>query len=382
VIDRSDVFELLHRSQSSFRTLRAVIRQWHDNELMEKASDRAAEQSNGSSGTLYMVTFGSRDEEPSNTYEQTTRLWLAPPRRVRIEMELPHGSHLQITNGERMWTHMPQVGAFVQERNQEADDGHEAFLDSAPLLATLELELLGETEAAGRRALRLRGVPRAGAERRAFFELDQGADEYELLIDAERGVLLRREARIDGEPFSVTEVQEIAFDEDLPTQTFEFEPPPGEEVKRPEEIFGGFETEHDLAGAAAKASFAVWIASGLGPGWHVNVTYMPARERPPVPETLFLDYSAMRDEIEHFSLHERSATEPLEPDDDTTVIERSGRRMHVWEPPEHRRQRMPTIVRLELEGTAVEVHGQGLGTERLLDIAAGLCRAPTERPAL
>lgn len=356
-----------------------MTRQWHDTELMERASDRAAEQSDGSFGTLYTFTSGGGDEEPSSTYEQKTRLWFAPPRRVRIEMELPHGSHLQVTNGARTWTHMPEMGAFVQEREEEAD---ESFLDGAPLLAALELELLAETEIAGRRAVRLRGIPRAGAEKRAFFELDHGAEEYELLVDAERGVLLRREARIGGEPFSVNEVLEIAFDEDFPARTFEFEPAPGEDIRSLEEVFGGFETEHDLTGAALKASFPVWIASGLGSGWHLNVTYLPARERPPVPETLFLNYSAMGEKIEAFSLHERLATNPLEPDDDTAAVKRSGRTMHVWEPPEHRRARMPTIVRLELEGTAIELHGQGLATERLLDIAAGLRRAPTERPAL
>ncbi len=51
--------------------------------------------------------------------------------------------------------------------------------------------------------------------------------------DAERGVLLRSAARTKGEKFQVTEVLEIAFDEELSEDifvaddVFQAEPPPG-----------------------------------------------------------------------------------------------------------------------------------------------------------
>ena len=45
-----------------------------------------------------------------------------------------------------------------------------------------------------------------------------GADDYELLIDIERGVTLRLAAR--GRAFDVTEVLEVASDETVPTGTF------------------------------------------------------------------------------------------------------------------------------------------------------------------
>jgi hypothetical protein len=40
-----------------------------------------------------------------------------------------------------------------------------------------------------------------------------GADEYEVLVDSERGVLLRCASRLDGEDFDALEVEEIHFDE-------------------------------------------------------------------------------------------------------------------------------------------------------------------------
>ena len=47
-----------------------------------------------------------------------------------------------------------------------------------------------------------------------------GADEYEVLVDAERGVLLRCASRLAGEDFDALEVEEIHFDERFPEDTF------------------------------------------------------------------------------------------------------------------------------------------------------------------
>ena len=47
-----------------------------------------------------------------------------------------------------------------------------------------------------------------------------GADEYEVVVDAERGVLLRCASRLGGEDFDALEVEEIHFDEHFPEGTF------------------------------------------------------------------------------------------------------------------------------------------------------------------
>lgn len=47
-----------------------------------------------------------------------------------------------------------------------------------------------------------------------------GADEYEAVVDAERGVLLRCASRLGGGDFDALEVEEIHFDEDFPEGTF------------------------------------------------------------------------------------------------------------------------------------------------------------------
>jgi outer membrane lipoprotein-sorting protein len=49
-----------------------------------------------------------------------------------------------------------------------------------------------------------------------------------LVLDAERGSLLRMSARLDGQEFNRHEVVEVAFDEELADETFRLRPPAGE----------------------------------------------------------------------------------------------------------------------------------------------------------
>ena len=55
-----------------------------------------------------------------------------------------------------------------------------------------------------------------------------GADEYVLAVDAQQGVLLRSEARLHAHPFKVIEMTEVAFDVDIPADTFALVLPAGE----------------------------------------------------------------------------------------------------------------------------------------------------------
>ena len=47
-----------------------------------------------------------------------------------------------------------------------------------------------------------------------------GADEYEVVVDAERGVLLRCASRLEGKDFDALEVEEVHFDEELTEDVF------------------------------------------------------------------------------------------------------------------------------------------------------------------
>ncbi len=47
-----------------------------------------------------------------------------------------------------------------------------------------------------------------------------GADDYELVVDVQRGIILRLSSRLDGQEFDVTEVLDIGFDEAFSEGTF------------------------------------------------------------------------------------------------------------------------------------------------------------------
>jgi hypothetical protein len=80
-------------------------------------------------------------------------------------------------------------------------------------LERLDLKAEGPISWAGREAVRLVGVPVAEWEYPPE-PLWWGADEYEVVVvEAERGVLLRCASRLGGEDFDALEVEEIYFDE-------------------------------------------------------------------------------------------------------------------------------------------------------------------------
>jgi hypothetical protein len=60
-------------------------------------------------------------------------------------------------------------------------------------------------------------------------------------------------------------------------------------------------------------------------------------------------------------------------------VERDGRRMQVREPAE---SWQPAQLRMELDGTRIDMHSNDVGAAALADLAAGLVRAPTEPPDL
>jgi hypothetical protein len=97
------------------------------------------------------------------------------------------------------------------------------LFDPSALLGAFRFTVTGRGEAAGRAALaatavRTRGVPASQT------GLPRGADELELLVDAEFGVLLRLVCSAGGEAFEVHQVREIAFDEPIPPGSFEAAP--------------------------------------------------------------------------------------------------------------------------------------------------------------
>lgn len=111
-----------------------------------------------------------------------------------------------------------------------------ALVHPAFILPALDLDIRTRTTKLGRPAYEVFAVPTASNDQDEessglLHGIGSGAEEYELLVDGERGVLLRTEARLRGRPFLIVEMDEVTFDEELPADTFTLALPTGEEFE-------------------------------------------------------------------------------------------------------------------------------------------------------
>jgi hypothetical protein len=375
-----DLLVLLHGARDRVSTVRAVVRTWQhvrvSREAMARRSDRGG-----------FVAYGPAGEPERETAESLTRVWLAPPDRAREQREDPSGGWLGVRRGRLWWRYDAYNGARSNEDQPEVGTGiGEEFrwlLDPAAAIGLLDFGEISQGRRVGRPTLCVTAVPREladGYEGPLIRVGAFGADELRLDVDAERGVLLRVEARFEQRPFAISEVLEIAFDERFPEDTFVFTPPPGEELRS---ISAQPAVRRDLTieQAVALAPFAVWIPGRMPAGWEADISFAAEQDRPPAPPHVFLHYRA-RDATHGLSITESPAHGPRNdeaegPGGRWRASERNHRPMEIREPAE---SWQPAQVRMELDGTRLLIHSSDLTAEALADVAGELVRAPSEPP--
>jgi hypothetical protein len=363
-----DVLELLHGAHGRYRSVRLVAHEWRDNARLVAAYDEAMRAS-GASG----FPAGRDDVAPAES-EVAVRAWFEQPNRIREERVDSGRRSVAGSDGSRWWTSLPDWATIGEEGDGWAR-GHvgqtvRSLLDPARLPGVLELAPRGEVTAAGRTALSVDANPRPGV----FPDVDllgTGADRHDLVVDAERGVLLGVTSFRGGEPFTSTRVDEIAFDEPIDAALFRHEGEPGERVVGLHESVG----EHvPIEEAARRASFTVLVPTALGRGWQMHVLYTPAGGGSGLRETVTL--TLYRDDATH-TIAIRQTQPPFErwQLNGTEQVEREGRDLRVagagW-------RRVLT----EHEGTSVEVSSGSVGADDLVELALALGPAPTELPPL
>lgn len=207
-----DLLGLMQGARERWRTVRATLRDWEDVALTEGARYRGVAQD--PPGSALRSGTGPR------FVAAVRRVWARKPYRWRLEFESADGTNLFV--GDLAW---PEPRDAPRKRQTtprdalalEALDATVAYtFDPWSVVSDLEMRVLGRVEHAGREAVRVVAV----AQERQSSRLESFADDHELLVDAERGVLLRTASRLDGEEFKVTEVVAVAFDEDLPEEVF------------------------------------------------------------------------------------------------------------------------------------------------------------------
>jgi hypothetical protein len=106
---------------------------------------------------------------------------------------------------------------------------YEEIWDPGLLIAELWLGPVDRTSLLGREAIRVSATPRPTVRPsgEVFIILLVEADECELVLDLERGIVLRLAEYLGGELMHMEEVIEMAFDENLPGELFGPESMPG-----------------------------------------------------------------------------------------------------------------------------------------------------------
>ena len=237
--DLGSVLELLHDAEPRWKTLRAIGRQWRHNARLSEVSERHFEamQSSHVAGAVVKLTgYVPEGREPPVPDESEDRwqLWMEHDGRRRAEFSVGDESITVVLDGPTWWSWSPNAGGRTNGGLDDHRHGlgpSEALIDVAPLLSALRLQFLANDTLRGRDVLRIRGVPRARTSHEpdyGLFALGVGADDYMMSVDAERGVLLRGEARLREQPFIVVEMTEVEFDVDLPPETFTIRLPDGE----------------------------------------------------------------------------------------------------------------------------------------------------------
>lgn len=184
-----------------------------------------------------------RHPEPDGPFGWRCRVWRVDNHRWRQELELPSGGIEIVASTGRVRTRGTPEGPPGTSEMWKRRIGGAAHADDPGWLSATDTfwtmypfdpagfaSIDGEFERmspsveegvswAGRYAVRLRSVP-VGEWGYTPEPLWAGADEYEAIVDAERGVLLRLASRLGGRDFDALEVEEIYFDEQFPEDVF------------------------------------------------------------------------------------------------------------------------------------------------------------------
>jgi hypothetical protein len=217
----SGLLELLYSASERSRTVQATVERWTDQR-------REVE--------LLRARGWYRDPPPipaeegewgmaAARVEATTRIWAAQPYWLRWETSFSHdgvrqGAFVGVKEGELFWHRFGD--GEVQSNEQREGSGtmsidEERLLDPAPLLGLYCFAIGEETVRLGREAVHVAAKRRSTERGHDFGPL---ADELDLIVDCERGVLLRVGVVVDGEELSAIEVAEVVFDEAVPPRYF------------------------------------------------------------------------------------------------------------------------------------------------------------------
>jgi hypothetical protein len=362
-----DLLELLHDAAVKARPATLTVVEWSHAARSSEAFARFMAQRH--SGTAYA---SSREPSPEESSWSTT-LSFEHESRFREEADgRQAGQRFLVRDGSVWLTWDAAWGTVSSEVEEGAPSANYGFLlDPVALVGELRLEPTGTAEHAARPAILVHGIPRDGPSVGSMLlRLGAGADAFALVVDAERGALLRVEAMLHGEPFRRFDVTRIAYGPIDPS-TFTVAAPPGAPAAagwpRPQPM-----PLHEIA---ARAPFTLLVPERVPDGWRLTAMLLQGRDEPPLPTSATLSYTSPEGAY-GVTLQERAAG-ATDAEDGWRTWRRDGE-LEVADEGEYVDPRHH--VRLERDGTVVELSGSDPGL--LAQLARSLVPAAAEPPRL
>jgi len=366
VTDLGDVIALLLGARDRYRTVRATLSVRYE----ARSARMTLRHQHGEPDEATDVPDDFPETE-RRARAGILRVWLAPPDQIREEREgVLGGWRLGIRSGGSWWALDDEGDAYSNEKEPEVDtdigESTRLFFDPRPLVGALDLEVISETEIAGRAAIRLRGTRRVAQQPTELdFELHLTGDEFELDVDAERGVLLRKVARYGGVESSVEEMLEIGFDESFSPDTFA---PITDVPVRPDVEPRAVSPRK----AAQLVAFPVRLPPPLAEEWTMHTSYFPGDAGAPEPEAIILEL--LHEDSRRILIAETAAGQPsqIETNQRWQTHQYEGREFEVVRP--ESRNAMHAYVRFEEAGTRILISSNDFDLAALLEVAAALAR--------
>jgi hypothetical protein len=265
-----EVIGLLYRADWTRLSLSAGVRFEQDGDLARRRDKAVGAESMRRLGIRPdLVGSPSReqelDAERGGYHRWHAALLIAPGRRYRLDYAGDHGGQADGSDGERAWTLRPPDAAPLAPRDFEYGPGLPvpALFCPASLLTRFALDVGGPVTACGREAIAVTAVPRHGAVESGSSRRPPAGDRVELIVDAETGILLRREETFEGQLMTLIELTAVTMSPPEADDTARFAPPAGSRpVRGPEDAPGrsglGWQVAANAAGLAADG-LGAWL---------------------------------------------------------------------------------------------------------------------------
>jgi hypothetical protein len=228
------LLELLYSSDSRWRTLRAEGTEWRNHTLLQEAWDIQIHRRHGSGHGRSHVFRAVSDSPGPEEATESWKLWISP-RFTRAQFPVGRDVVDVVYEGST-WRSVSNGRA----RTNSGDASHshglgwgEDLIRTRRYIPFLEFQEIQEVVFNGRDAIVAEAVPGWTEEfesGRVLHGLVIGdPDKVALTVDADRGVILRTEARLGGVPYRTVEMTDVRFDEEFEADAFTINPPSGKD---------------------------------------------------------------------------------------------------------------------------------------------------------